>query len=58
MQGIDMFYTNDTDTSEATDLNGDHHLILDGTVHMDDIEDISLPRIKGLVELFGDYFGD
>ncbi len=53
-----MFYTNDTDTSEATDINGDHHLILDGTVHMDDIEDISVPRIKGLVELFGDYFGD
>lgn len=53
-----MFYSNDTDITEFTASNADHRLILDGTVHMDDSEDTTVPRIKGLVELIGDYFGD
>jgi len=53
-----MLYPNDTETSEITAATVDHHLILDGTVSLEETDDESIPRIKGLVELFGDFLRD
>jgi len=53
-----MLYRNDTETNEFTDATIEHHLILDGTVSLEDADDESVPRIKGLVELFGDFLGN
>ena len=53
-----MTYYNDTESGELTDFGNDHQLVLDGTVYMDEFEEDAVPRIKGLVELFGDFLGD
>jgi len=53
-----MYYPTDTEMNDITDFNLEHHLILDGTVNLDDDNDDSIPHIRGLVELFCDYLGD
>lgn len=53
-----MYYPKDAELNEVTDISTEHHLILDGTVSLDNADDESIPRIRGLVELFNDFFGD
>jgi hypothetical protein len=53
-----MYSSNDSDVNEYTDPTNERQLILDGTVYMDEPEDISVPRVKGLVELISDYFNN
>ena len=53
-----MYYPKDTEMNDITDFTVEHHLILDGTVHLDDDNDDSIPCIRGLVELFSDYLGN
>ena len=53
-----MYSPNDSDAIEASDLTVERRLILDGTVHMEELEDVSIPRVKGLVELLSDLFRD
>jgi len=58
LKGNAMLYPNDTEINEITDATIDHHLVLDGTVSLEESDDETIPRIKGLVELFGDFLGD
>lgn len=53
-----MLFPNDTETSELTDTGDNQQLILDGTVHIDDSDEISIPRVKGMVELLNDFLRD
>jgi len=53
-----MYYPKDAELSEITETGGEHNLILDGTVSLDDSDDESIPRVRGLVELFQDFLGD
>jgi hypothetical protein len=51
-----MYYPNESELDDITELSSEHHLVLDGTVSLDDYDDDSIPRIRGLVELISDYF--
>jgi hypothetical protein len=53
-----MFYPADIEPKEHTKMTGDQNLILDGTVNLDYPDDDQTPRIKGLIELLNEYFGD
>ena len=53
-----MDYATYTDSNEISEITADHHLLLDGTVSLDGADEDSIPRVKGLVELVLDYFGD
>ena len=53
-----MYYPKDAETNETTDPGDEHHLVLDGTVSLDDADDDSVPRVRGLIELLSDYFRD
>ena len=52
-----MYASNDNDAFEYTDITVQRQLILDGTVYMNEFEDVSIPRVKGLAELISDFFG-
>ncbi|MDH3857273.1 MAG: hypothetical protein OEV07_04715 [Gammaproteobacteria bacterium] len=47
-----------TDIEEKAEKTQDQHLVLDGTVNLDDSDDDQIPRVKGLIELLNQYFGD
>ena len=51
-----MRYPEDTDITE--DSENRRRLILDGTVSLDSGDDEQVPRIKGLIELLNQYFGN
>ena len=53
-----MNYPKDAELKEITDTGAEHNLILDGTVSLDDTDDDSIPRVRGLIELFNDFLGD
>lgn len=53
-----MYSLDDNDAIEYTDITAGRQLILDGTVHMEELEDASIPRVRGLVELVSDFFAD
>jgi hypothetical protein len=42
---------------DIEDMIQDQPLVLDGTVNLDYSEDEPAPRIKGLIELVGEYAG-
>ena len=48
-----MLYPEEIKSKEYADKT-DNHLIFDGTVNLDDSDDI--PRVKGLIELLSQYF--
>jgi hypothetical protein len=51
-----MDYPNESELEDMTELPSEHHLVLDGTVCLDDYDDDSITHIRGLVELISDYF--
>jgi len=51
-----MFYNKESEPKKDTDKTDNQHLVLDGTVNLDYSDDV--PRIKGLIELLKEYFGD
>ena len=53
-----MYYPDETKTDDFTDPTIDHKLLLDGTVSLEDGDDETIPRVRGLVELISDYLGD
>ena len=52
-----MFYKKEAEPKKDTDKTDNQHLVLDGTVNPDYSDD-DVPRIKGLIELLKEYFGD
>lgn len=52
-----MHYPEDIELKEQTDTTEDQHLILDGTANLDYSDD-DVPRVKGLLELLKEYFGE
>lgn len=56
MRGTTMYYPNESELEDMTELPSEHHLVLDGTVCLDDYDDDSITHIRGLVELISDYF--
>ena len=48
-----MLYPEDAEPKDYADKT-DNHLIFDGTVNLDDSDDV--PRVKGLIELLSQYF--
>ena len=53
-----MYYANDTESNEKADNADNNPLVLDGTVNLEDYEEDSIPRVRGLVELISDYLHD
>ena len=53
-----MYSSDDNDAIEYTDISVERQLVLDGTVHLEELEDASIPHVKGLVELVSDFFAD
>ena len=47
-----------TEIEQKAEKTEDQHLVLDGTVFLDDSDDDQIPRVKGLIELLNQYFGD
>ena len=52
-----MFYPEDAEPKDHAD-KPDNHLIFDGTVNLDYLDDNQVPRVKGLIELLNQYLGD
>ena len=52
-----MCYNKKAEPKKDTDKIDNQHLVLDGTVNLDYSDD-DVPRIKGLIELLKEYFGD
>jgi hypothetical protein len=53
-----MIYPEDSDTKENTEKPEQHRLVLDGTASLDYADEEQVPRVKGLIELLNQYFGD
>ena len=53
-----MLNIENTEIEEKAEKPEDQHLVLDGTVFLDDSDDDQIPRVKGLIELLNQYFGD
>ena len=53
-----MFPHNETESNEKADIADNNPLVLDGTVNLEDYEEDSIPRVRGLVELISDYLHD
>ncbi len=53
-----MVYPGDNELKEIADTREGQYLILDGTANLDYIDDEQIPRVKGLIELMSQYFGD
>lgn len=53
-----MINPEDDKTKENADTTEDQHLVLDGTANLDYSDDEQIPRIKGLIELLNQYFGN
>jgi hypothetical protein len=56
--GIAMIYPDDTEMNDIDELPPEYRLLLDGTANLEDGEDDSVPRLRGLIELLQDYLGD
>ena len=52
-----MIYREEAEPKEDTDKTDNQHPGLDGTVNPDYSDD-DVPRVKGLLELLKEYFGD
>jgi hypothetical protein len=57
LKGVAMIYSEEAEPKKDTDKTDDQHLVLDGTVNLDYPDD-DVPRVKGLIELLKEYFGD
>ena len=53
-----MLNVKNTEIEEKAEKTPDQHLVLDGTVNLHDSDDDQIPRVKGLIELLNQYFGD
>ena len=53
-----MFNLDEEKSDEITDWKENQHLILDGTAHLEDPKREEIPRVKGLIELFNQFFQD
>ena len=53
-----MLNIENTEIEEKAEKTEDQHLVLDGTVNLYDSDDDQIPRVKGLIELLNQYFGD
>jgi len=53
-----MFHPEDTESKQNTDSTEDQHPVRDSAANMDSSDDDRIPRIKGLIELLNQYFGD
>ncbi len=53
-----MLNIKNTEIEEKAEKVQDQHLVLDGTVSLDDPSDDQIPRVKGLIELLNQYFCD
>lgn len=53
-----MHYPGDTETSENTEKDEQQRLLVDGTASLDYSDDDQPPRVKGLIELLNQYFGN
>ena len=53
-----MLNIENTETEKKAEKTEEQHLVLDGTVFLDDSDDDQVPRVKGLIELLNRYFGE
>ena len=53
-----MTYPEDTDRREIPDTTDQQRLLLDGTANLDYSDDEQVPRVKGLIELLNEFFGN
>lgn len=53
-----MFHPEDTESKQNTDITEDQYPVRDGRANMDFSDDDRIPRIKGLIELLNQHFGD
>lgn len=53
-----MTYPDDTDRRENPDSTDQQRLLLDGTANLDYSDDEQVPRVKGLIELLNEFFGN
>jgi hypothetical protein len=53
-----MLNIKNTELEKKAEKTQDQYLVLDGTVNLDDSDDDQIPRVKGLIELLNQYFGD
>ena len=53
-----MFYARNNEIDEKHDSTEGHCLVLDGTANLDYFDEEQVPRVKGLVELLNQYFGN
>lgn len=52
-----MFYPEDAEPKEYAD-KADNHLIIDGTVNLDYLDDSQIPQVKGLIELLSQFYSN
>ena len=52
-----MFYLEDAEPKEYPD-KADNHLIFDGTVNLDYLDDSQIPQVKGLIELLSQFYSN
>jgi hypothetical protein len=57
LKGVAMIYSEEAEPKEDADKTDNQHLELDGTVNLDYSDD-DVPRVKGLLELLKEYFGN
>ena len=53
-----MLDIENTEIEKKAEKTEEQHLVLDGTVFLDDSDDDQVPRVKGLIELLNRYFGE
>ena len=52
-----MNYPENNEVKPTDSLGNQQKLVLDGTVHIEEPEDEPVPRVRGLIELFSQFFG-
>ena len=57
-KGKVMFNFEEEKSDEITDWKKNQHLVLDGTAHLEYPENEEIPRVKGLIELFNQFYRD
>lgn len=55
---IYMLNLENTEIEKKAEKTEEQHLVLDGTVFLDDADDDQVPRVKGLIELLNQFFGE
>lgn len=53
-----MLNLENTEIEKKAEKTEEQHLVLDGTVFLDDADDDQVPRVKGLIELLNQFFGE